>query len=133
MDGARVGRIATFDGDQPLVAVVPFAVEKEDIVVRAKAGLGLSGLGGREVAFEVDDIDPDTEAGWSVVVRGPAYDITDTIDRRSERWQRVDVFCWCVDGVDGRIVIRPRDVSGLWLRARPSTDAQLTPFAEGRQ
>jgi hypothetical protein len=132
LDGARVGRIATLDDDQPSVAVVPFALDQGDIVVGAKAGSGLSGLWGREVAFEVDEIDAGTEAGWSVVVRGPAYDITDTVDQRSERLQGVDVSCWCVDGVHGRIVIRARHVSGHWLRAPQRGDAQPLPFAEQR-
>jgi nitroimidazol reductase NimA-like FMN-containing flavoprotein (pyridoxamine 5'-phosphate oxidase superfamily) len=132
LDRTRVGRIATLDGDQPLVVVVPFALDQGDIVIGAKAGSGLSGLWGREVAFEVDDIDAGTEAGWSVVVRGPAYDVTDTVDRRSERLQGVDVSCWCMDGVDGRIVIRPREVSGHWLRAPQPRNAQLMQFAAQR-
>jgi hypothetical protein len=118
MDRVRVGRIAALDGDQPLVAVVPFAIEHGDVVVGAKAGRGLPFLFGRQVAFEVDEFDADTEAGWSVVVRGIAYDITDTVDRRSERLRGVDVSCWCMDCIDGRIAIRPRDVRGRWLRSQ---------------
>ena len=126
MDRVRVGRIAALDGEQPLVAVVPFAVEHGDIVVGAKAGLGLSGLFGRQVAFEVDELDADTKAGWSVVVREVAYDITDTVDRRSERLQGVDVSCWCMDGIDGRIAIRPRGVNGRWLRPPRPVDGPTT-------
>lgn len=122
MDQVRVGRLAAYDGDQPLVAVVPFAVEHGDIVVGAKASLGLSGLFGRPVALEVSELDDDTEAGWSVVVRGVAYDITNTVDRRSERLQGVDVSCWCMDDIDGRIAIRPRDVQGRWLRPPQGAD-----------
>jgi hypothetical protein len=122
MDRVRVGRIAAYDGDQPLVAVVPFAIEHGDIVVGAKADLGLSGLFGRPVALEVSELDADTEGGWSVVVRGIAYDITDTVDRRSERLQGVDVSCWCMDGIDGRIAIHPRDVQGRWLRPQRGVD-----------
>lgn len=122
IDRVGVGRIAALDGDQPVVAVVPFAIEHGDIVVGAKAGLGLSGLFGREVALEVDELDTGAEAGWSVVVRGVAYDITDTVDRRSERLQEVDVSCWCMNGIDGRIAIRPRDVKGRWLRPPRAVD-----------
>lgn len=122
MDREGVGRLAALDGDRPLVAVVPFAVEHGDIVIGAKDGFGLSGLFGQQVAFEVDEVDADTKAGWSVVARGIAYDITDTVDRRSERLQGVDVSCWCMDGIDGRIAIRPTDVTGRWLRPQRAVD-----------
>ena len=37
------------------------------------------------MAFEIDDADPEGAWGWSVLVQGPAFDITDEGDACSQR------------------------------------------------
>ena len=66
-----VGRVA-WSGDQG-VSVVPvnFVVEGDAILVRTTPySLMARDCAGREVAFEVDDLDDDQRTGWSVLVRG---------------------------------------------------------------
>lgn len=43
------------------------------------------------MAFEIDGVEPDGLSGWSVVVQGRAYEITDTLDTQSEELRQVDV------------------------------------------
>ena len=54
------------------------------------AGRKMTGTSTREVAFEVDDIDPIAKSGWSVVIHGEARDITrfDGLERQraSRSW-----------------------------------------------
>lgn len=75
-----VGRLAVAVGRQPDIFPVNYVIDARSIVIRTAAGTKLAGavLGGR-VAFEIDEIDPDTKTGWSVVVHGTASEIT-TLD-----------------------------------------------------
>jgi hypothetical protein len=62
------------------------------------------------VAFEVDDVDPTAHAGWSVVVRGVAREVTDPIELADA--QRDPLARWA-PGPDHRIVaISTEIVSG---------------------
>lgn len=74
----RVGRVALCSHDGPQVFPVNFAVVDGDIVFRTSpyTQLGLE-VRGRRVAFEVDDLDYDRAAGWSVVVKGEATAVED--------------------------------------------------------
>jgi nitroimidazol reductase NimA-like FMN-containing flavoprotein (pyridoxamine 5'-phosphate oxidase superfamily) len=81
--GTSVGRLAFVDGDWPVILPVNYAVDGETIVFRTDPGLKLATVPLRKVAFEVDDVDPDTGTGWSVLVRGHTFEITRAIDRRS--------------------------------------------------
>jgi len=66
-----VGRIAWTGRDGISVMPANFAVDGGDILIRTSpyAALALE-CADREVAFEVDHVDPDQQAGWSVLLRG---------------------------------------------------------------
>ncbi|GAA3811759.1 pyridoxamine 5'-phosphate oxidase family protein [Nocardioides panacisoli] len=70
----KVGRIAFTDDSGPDTIPVNFALDGEDVLI---ATTGYSAMAraatGARVAFEVDEIDPFTESGWSVVIRGHAH------------------------------------------------------------
>jgi nitroimidazol reductase NimA-like FMN-containing flavoprotein (pyridoxamine 5'-phosphate oxidase superfamily) len=78
-----VGRLAFVDGDWPVILPVNYALDGETIVFRTDPGLKLANVPLRNVAFEIDGVDPDTGTGWSVLVRGHTFEITRAIDRRS--------------------------------------------------
>ena len=76
LEGAAVGRfVYVADGD-PGVMPVNYRFEAGTVVFRTTYGrvLDLISAGAR-VAFEVDDVDPATHTGWSVLVRGKAEEI----------------------------------------------------------
>ena len=61
---------------------VTFAVHDDSIVMRTSAGTRLATAADHGVlAFEVDDVDPVTRTGWSVVVTGLAEIVTDSLQR----------------------------------------------------
>jgi nitroimidazol reductase NimA-like FMN-containing flavoprotein (pyridoxamine 5'-phosphate oxidase superfamily) len=69
------------------------------------------------VAFEVDDIDQEARAGWSVLVQGPAHHL----DSESERAEAMDVGVepWADGDRQHFIRITPARITGRRIR-RPA-------------
>jgi nitroimidazol reductase NimA-like FMN-containing flavoprotein (pyridoxamine 5'-phosphate oxidase superfamily) len=108
-----LGRIVYTVDALPAVRPVNYVLEDESIVIRTDSASKLAGGARPEiVAFEVDDIDDKTGAGWSVVVTGPARAITD--EGEIARVSKLPLHPWVVDG-DGRYVrISCEIVAGRW-------------------
>jgi uncharacterized protein len=71
-----VGRLAVIVGHYPLVFPVNYALEGRSIMFRTGAGTKLWATERSNVTFEADDIDLDHKAGWSVMVKGTAHEIS---------------------------------------------------------
>ena len=76
LGGVDVGRLAVVDGGQPLVFPVNYAMAEESPVFRTAEGTKLRAGEGRAVCFEVDDVDPQSHTGWSVLVVGWLEEVT---------------------------------------------------------
>lgn len=76
--GQRLGRVVLVDDRGPAAFPVNFVIDRHTVLFRTDEGtkLKIAGIGGR-VAFEIDATDQDTRAGWSVLVRGEAVEVTD--------------------------------------------------------
>jgi hypothetical protein len=71
----RVGRLVYCDEAGPVAIPVNFALAGEDVVMRMEpTNRALSETG--MVAFEADRVDDQIGSGWSVMVRGPADELT---------------------------------------------------------
>ena len=79
------GRLAFAHESWPLILPVNYVYDDPQVVVRTGPGAKLDEMPFHAVAFEVDDMDPAGEWGWSVLIQGPAFDITDATDERSVR------------------------------------------------
>ena len=109
---AALGRIAVTSAALPLVLPVNFRFDGRQVLIRTGAGTKLDAATDHAVvAFEVDEIDPATESGWSVVVTGVARELTDPValselaDRPLTRWATGDadrVVAISIDLVSGR-------------------------------
>lgn len=76
-----VGRVIVTDRALPAAFPVNFALLGEDVVFRTAAGSRLEAASARTVvAFEVDDIDPLRQTGWSVLIQGRASVVEDPLD-----------------------------------------------------
>ena len=75
-----IGRIAFSVHGEPEVFPVNYAADGSTVVFRTGEGTKLQLAVMLRVAFEVDDWDPATGIGWSVVVKGVAQGITSGID-----------------------------------------------------
>lgn len=79
-----VGRLAVVRKGRPLVFPVNYAFDGEVVVFRTDPGQKLSGSPLRKIAFQIDDVDEATGTGWSVLLQGYGYEITNAVDQRSE-------------------------------------------------
>jgi nitroimidazol reductase NimA-like FMN-containing flavoprotein (pyridoxamine 5'-phosphate oxidase superfamily) len=90
----QVGRIAVVVDGQPEIFPVNFLVDNGTVVFRTDMGSKLHGAVLAKVAFEVDHLDEAKRLGWSVMVQGTGFDMTDTIDPRSEELRQLPVVPW---------------------------------------
>jgi uncharacterized protein len=76
----ELGRIALLVDGQPLIFPVNYGLSHHIITFRTAHGTKLSYAPGSRVAFEIDEYEPSTRVGWSVVVQGVATDATTALD-----------------------------------------------------
>jgi hypothetical protein len=111
---ARVGRLAFSHRALPALLAMNYVVDGRELVLATSGGPALAAAQGRGsiVAFEVDEIDPITNLGWSVVVTGHLGEVTE--HSRIDRYARCPAF-----PRDARLrhflVISPGLVSGRWF------------------
>jgi hypothetical protein len=74
---ASVGRIGYTEGSVPVIRLVNFSVREGTIVVWTVPGGCGASVAGQTVAFEVDQVDPRSRSGWSVLAAGTAEAVTD--------------------------------------------------------
>ena len=111
-----IGRIAFDDGEGPTVIPVNYAVDDETIVYRTTPASAPANAAGKEIAFEVDQVDDALSQGWSVLVTGRAEQLSDpdTIHRLSsaagpQPWAGGERKLW--------IRIVPTRITGRLIRA----------------
>ena len=106
-----LGRVAVRFGEAPSVLPVIFAMLDDDVVFRTDPGTKLSAaLMHAIVAFEVDDADPATRTGWSVLVVGPIEEVDDRATLA--RIEELRLEPWVDGGRDRVLRIRTRTVTG---------------------
>ncbi len=106
LDSVPHGRPASVEAGVPVTVPVDHGIDGTVLVLRSLDGGKLRGaILGKPVAFEADDLDPATRAGWSVVIRGRAEVLEGVVAERVA--ERVDG--WAV--TDGASV--------TWIRVVP--------------
>jgi hypothetical protein len=113
---ASVGRIGVLVDSAPEIYPVNFAVDGRTIVFRTDPGNKLRGVDrSPSVCFEVDHIDPATNIGWSVLVKGRAFHLTRTED--IQRVSALGLQPWAIGRKAHWIQIRPDEVTGRRIHA----------------
>ncbi len=75
---ATIGRVVYTEHALPAAQPVDFFLDDEEIIFRTGGGAGPgAAVNHHVVAFQADDIDDATRAGWSVCGVGEAYEIAD--------------------------------------------------------
>ena len=92
----QLGRLVFAYESRPVVMPVNYVFEDPTVVIRTDVGAKLSAAALHAVAFEIDDADPSGAWGWSVLAQGPAFDITEATDERSEYLRSLPVTPWPV-------------------------------------
>jgi nitroimidazol reductase NimA-like FMN-containing flavoprotein (pyridoxamine 5'-phosphate oxidase superfamily) len=70
-----------------------------------------------QVAFEIDQIDPETEEGWSVLIHGPAHHMSSDDERAAVLESGVEP--WAGGTREHAIRITPSTITGRRLSHRP--------------
>lgn len=111
LHAGQVGRLAVASHGEPEIFPVNYAMDGGNVVFRTAPGTKLdAAVRTSRVAFEVDGIDPQTETGWSVIVRGRADEVLRASERR--RLEELPLRPWADGEKDNWLFIRAEIVSG---------------------
>ncbi|MGI9606396.1 MAG: pyridoxamine 5'-phosphate oxidase family protein [Acidimicrobiales bacterium] len=93
LETTAVGRVVFIDGAYPIALPVNYKWVDRSVVFRALEGKKLhAAIFEEPVSFEVDEWDPQTQTGASVLVRGRAAEVTDWAEK--EELEDLGVIPW---------------------------------------
>ena len=114
--GETVGRVVHTDRALPACTPVNFRLVGEAVVFRTAASSRLAAAtADAVVAFEVDDIDPETSTGWTVLVTGVATAVRDV--SALVRLDQLGLVAWAGGDRQHWVRIALADVSGRRVTA----------------
>jgi len=111
-----IGRIAFSLDGVPEIFPVNYATDRLTVVFRTADGTLLQQATMLRVAFEVDDWDPATGIGWSVVVKGVLERISGGIDPFARALRSREVVPLAPGARECRLAIYPSEVTGRRFR-----------------
>ena len=124
-----VGRVALTQRALPVVVPVNFAMDGHSVLIRTAPESLLTAAHDRDVvvAFQVDELDPVTLVGWSVLITGTMREITDASAQvRADQLRLVPASA----GERNHYVrITPGLVSGRRMTERGMVGGRLVPLA----
>ena len=122
LDSVPIGRIAVITAEGlPMVVPVNFVRDGDTIVFRTDPGTKFDALRRHPVAFEVDEVDPSTRTGWSVLVQGIAHEVA------PQEVEGVSVESWVAGERRQWVRVVPRVVSGRRIRLLADRQEPPTP------
>jgi hypothetical protein len=111
------GRVVFTLKTLPAIRPVNHLVDEGQVIIRTRLTSSIStalrSSDGVVVAYEADSLDPQTRAGWSVVVTGRAYTLTDP--DQVLRYEQL-LHPW-VNHADTVVAIEPGIITGLRITA----------------
>jgi uncharacterized protein len=111
-----IGRIVFTDRALPAVQPVNFLIDDGSVIIRTTQGSKLAAATRNAVvAFEIDEFDRRSHAGWSVTMVGRAQSVHDPAE--SARLAQLPLQTWAPGSRDRFIRIRPDHISGRRLPA----------------
>jgi nitroimidazol reductase NimA-like FMN-containing flavoprotein (pyridoxamine 5'-phosphate oxidase superfamily) len=115
-----VGRLAVVHNGQPLVVPATYVLDQRTVACRTVLDvIGDSATLGK-IAFQVDSVDPELKAGWSVLVTGVGENITDALDSWSDHlMSRTRQLPWATGSNETWVAIAGPAFQGI--RRRPAS------------
>lgn len=111
------GRIGLQGRDGPAIYPVNYVWDGGHVAVRTNPGTKVADSAQTQVAFEIDGVDDSSRTGWSVLVVGTAYEVTDSMDAVSAALRALPVDTWAPGQNAVWLRIQPRSVTGRAVRA----------------
>jgi hypothetical protein len=106
------GRIGIVTGGAPLILPVNYVFHDGRIAIRTDQGTKLSAAALAQVAFEIDGVDDSRHTGWSVLVRGTGYDVTDSVDEVSIGLRDQVIDTWAPGERQNWVRVEPTSITG---------------------
>jgi hypothetical protein len=120
----HVGRIALLVDEYPLIVPVNYRLVvlpgRHWIAIRTRPG-GVIARANMYVAFEIDELDAERRAGWSVAVRGTLHHVDPVV---ADFGRRFDPDSWLHEARDAWMIIEAFQITGRALRG-PNRDWEL--------
>ena len=115
--GSRLGRIGFVSAGEPWVLPFNFGMRDKALVFRTTEGSMLHALGdGAPAAVEIDNVDQAAQTGWSVIVRGRVWEITDP--KEIATFAEGSVQPWAPGANDRWMWVLPHAISGRSISRR---------------
>jgi nitroimidazol reductase NimA-like FMN-containing flavoprotein (pyridoxamine 5'-phosphate oxidase superfamily) len=114
----HLGRVGIVEDDRAVILPVNYVFDDGAIFFQSTRGGKLeAALAGREVAFQIDAIDPVYHGGFSVLAYGRA-EVVDSADEVA-RLEELPLRPWWPEARDRWIRVRVQQTSGRRLRSDP--------------
>ncbi|MFC9329266.1 pyridoxamine 5'-phosphate oxidase family protein [Kitasatospora sp. NPDC057015] len=120
MEPGGVGRVALSTPEGPVVLPVNYRILDGTVLYRTTAESTTAAAVGERVAFEVDQLDGAFGVGWSVLVTGPAHQVTEA-DAMEWFGKHADPRPWVGGRRDTWVRIRPEKITGRVIRTAETT------------
>jgi nitroimidazol reductase NimA-like FMN-containing flavoprotein (pyridoxamine 5'-phosphate oxidase superfamily) len=118
-----VGRLGLLAEHYPLILPVNYSLDRDVVVVRTRPGTPIALADHRNVTFQIDDFDPATRTGWSVLVRGQAEVLTGAHSPQiRRRTHDSGVQPWPAGAHDDWMRIIPHGISGRRISVAPGKE-----------
>ena len=114
----QVGRLGVIAGGYPVIVPVNYGLDGEAVVIRSDPGTKLDAAAYERVTFEVDDIDDEHHAGWSVLLRGCAWEVRSEEEVLYRGTHAADPEPWAGGEKGHWLRIAPTQVTGRRLPAQ---------------
>jgi hypothetical protein len=128
LSSATVGRLGVAVDGEAEIFPVNYLVDRTTgvlptILFRTDPGTKLAALARNPlVTFEVDDLDPADQTGWSIVVKGRAQQIGEMFDPdRRHRFEQIPLHHWYAGPKRHTIRIVPTEVTGRRIKRSATT------------
>ncbi|MEU9126902.1 pyridoxamine 5'-phosphate oxidase family protein [Kitasatospora sp. NPDC048540] len=126
LEPGGVGRVALATPEGPEILPVNYRILDGTVLYRTTARSTAAAAVGERVAFEVDRLDEALGTGWSVLVTGPAHQVTEA-DAVEWFGRHADPRPWVGGERDTWVRIRPHKVTGRIIRTVETMPSDDTP------
>jgi uncharacterized protein len=116
--GQHFGRLGVVSDGSVEIFPVNYVFADGRVAIRTDPGTKLTAAALGRVAFEIDEVDEPGRTGWSVLLKGTGYDVTDSIDSASEEVRQFPVDTWVPGERANWLRIEPTSITGRRIRVR---------------
>jgi prepilin-type processing-associated H-X9-DG protein len=117
LESRHFGRVGLESGGRQVILPVNYVFADGRVAIRTDPGSELARGSQQPIAFEIDEIDEPGRTGWSVLVTGVGYDVSDALDAASADLRRLPIDTWAPGEKSRWIRIEKQTITGRRVRA----------------